>query len=441
MVALYVLLALGLVFLNAFFVATEFAIVKVRDTRIEELVSLGVKRAAATREVLRNLTAYLSACQLGITIASLGLGWVGEPAFARLIEPLLPGTGPGKSIATHSAALTLAFLLIMFLHVVLGEQAPKTIAIERAEGIALVVSRPIRIFHACFFPLIWLLNGAASLSVRLLGLTPPAEASVAHSEEELRMVLAMSRRSGLLSSRHAQLLENALDFADRTVRQIMVPRGDIAYLDVNRTNSENLSVARKGGHTRYPLCDGDLDHVVGVVNIKDLFLTPPETGETSDLRRLAREPLLFPESLELERALALFQKRHLHLGVVIDEYGGTSGIVTLEDVLEELTGEIQDEFDVEPPKVVDLADGRMSVDATLPRDEVEERLGIREDIEEEVDTLGGMVLARLGRIARAGDVVELGGRRIEVTRTRGRRIVSLLVYPPGPDGPDPGPRE
>ena len=432
MTTLAILLAIGLVLLNAFFVATEFAIVKVRHSRIQELVDGGLKRATAVRVVLSDLNAYLSACQLGITLASLGLGWVGEPAFARLFEPLFPGGGPGRSLAVHSAALTAAFLLITVLHVVVGEQAPKILALERPEAVALFVSWPIRIFYAALYPLIATLNRAAGIIVRALGLTPPPADSDAHSEEELRIVLAGSHAAGEISATHARLLENALDFADRTVRQIMVPRGDVVFLDVNRPYAANLAVARMGGHTRYPLCDRDLDHVLGVVNIKDLFLTPPRPRADSDLKAVAREPLLLPESLRLERALALFQKQHLHLGVVLDEYGGTSGIITLEDVLEELTGEIQDEFDQEPPKVLDVGGGRLSVDASLPLDDIEEKLGIREDVDEEVDSLGGLAIARLGRIAKAGDVVMLGGRRVEVTRVRGRRILRLLVHPPEP---------
>jgi len=432
MTTLAILLAIGLVLLNAFFVATEFAIVKVRHSRIQELVDGGLKRATAVRVVLSDLNAYLSACQLGITLASLGLGWVGEPAFARLFEPLFPGGGPGRSLAVHSAALTAAFLLITVLHVVVGEQAPKILALERPEAVALFVSWPIRIFYTALYPLIAVLNRAAGIIVRALGLTPPPADSDAHSEEELRIVLAGSHAAGEISATHARLLENALDFADRTVRQIMVPRGDVVFLDVNRPYAANLAVARMGGHTRYPLCDRDLDHVLGVVNIKDLFLTPPRPREDSDLKAVAREPLLLPESLRLERALAIFQKQHLHLGIVLDEYGGTSGIITLEDVLEELTGEIQDEFDQEPPKVLDVGGGRLSVDASLPLDDIEEKLGIREDVDEEVDSLGGLAIARLGRIAKAGDVVMLGGRRVEVTRVRGRRILRLLVHPPEP---------
>lgn len=429
---LYILLAFFLVALNAFFVATEFAIVKVRRTRIEELVDEGHRRAVAVREVLANLDSYLSATQLGITLTSLGLGWIGEPAFAHLLEPLFRSLGFLSSVATHTSAVVLAFLVITFLHVVFGELAPKTLAIERAEATSLLTSGPIRVFRFLFHPLIVVLNGAAGFAVRLMGLPPIPEADRAHSEEELRMILAFSHRSGVLSANHARLLENVLDFAERSVRQIMIPRGDIVFLDVNRSYADNLSLARESGHTRYPLCDGDLDKIVGVLHIKDLFLSPSVGGEAIDLRSLAREPLFLPESLELESVLAEFQTHRMHLGLVIDEYGGTSGVVSLEDVLEELTGEIQDEFDSEPPKVQSLPGGRLAVDASLARDEIEDQVGLLEESEEEVETLGGLVLARLGRIAKAGDVVEIGGRKVEVSRVRGRRILRLIVHPKEP---------
>ena len=422
---LYVLLALGLVALNAFFVATEFAIVRVRTTRIDELVAKGVRRAAATRTVLQDLNAYLSACQLGITLASLGLGWVGKPAFAHLLEPVLGGLGFWSEATAASISITLAFAIITFLHVVLGELAPKTIAIERAEATALLIAWPIRIFNVLLFPFIWSMNGLANLAVRAIGLRPVSDESLAHSEEELRMILSVSQRSGTLPEAHAELLENALDFTERAVRQIMVPRADIVWLDARRPHEDNVRVVRESAHTRYPLCEGDVDHVVGVLNLKDLFLQPPGT----DLRQMARKPLFVPDGLSIDRVLRQFQRSRTHLAVVIDEYGGTSGVVTIEDVLEELIGEIQDEFDEEAPKVQDLGGGRLSVDASVPADEIAETLGIADGADEEVDTLGGLVLARLGRIARPGDVVTLGNRRVEVSRMRGRRIVRLTVHP------------
>lgn len=239
------------------------------------------------------------------------------------------------------------------------------------------------------------------------------------------MILSVSQRSGALPEAHAELLENALDFSERTVRQIMVPRADIVWLDARRSYEENVAVVRESAHTRYPLCDGDVDHVVGILNLKDLFLEQPG----AHLRNLARKPLFVPESVSIDRVLREFQRSRTHQAVVIDEYGGTSGVVTIEDVLEELIGEIQDEFDEEAPKVQDLGGGRLSVDASVPADEIAETLGIHDDADEEVDTLGGLVLARLGRIARPGDVVILGSRRVEVSRVRGRRIVRLIVHP------------
>lgn len=426
----YILVALGLVVLNAFFVATEFAIVRVRVTRIDALVERGVKRATATKVVLEDLNAYLSACQLGITLASLGLGWVGDLAFAPLLESLFAGLGGMRAAASHTAAVALSFALITVLHVVLGEQAPKTLAIERAEATALLTAWPIRIFNALFYPVIWALNGMSNVSVRLLGLTAASEASLAHSEEELRMILGVSQRSGLLQQAHAELLENALDFSDRTVRQIMVPRGDIAWLDADRSFEENLHTARESGHTRYPLCEGDLDGVIGIIHIKDLFVS--SESPIRDLRVIARRPLFVPESVPVDKLLSMFQKSRMHLAVAIDEYGGTSGVVSIEDVLEELIGEIQDEFDEEMPKVQDQGDGRLSVDAALPLTHVEDELGIPGVSDEEVDTLGGLVLAKLGRIARPGDSIVVGGRTIEVTRVRGRRIVRLTVHPAAP---------
>jgi CBS domain containing-hemolysin-like protein len=426
---LYLLLALALVALNAFFVATEFALVKVRATRIEELAARGVKSAQMTHEIIKNLNPYLAACQLGITLASLGLGWVGEPAFAHLIEPVFSWLGEGGTIASHTVAVTLAFILITLLHVVLGEVVPKTIAVDRAVQTAMAVAWPIRWFYLAFYPVIWATNELSLLIVRAMRLKPVSEKTTAHSEEEIRMIVARSRRGGVLSEIHAGLLARALDFADHTARQIMLPRGDIISLDVNRSYDDNLRTAREGGHTRYPVCDGDLDHVIGVVHIKDIFVHDEQISVSRDLRSVAREPMFVPESVPIEKLLTDFRKAHLHMGIVIDEHGGVAGLVTLEDVLEELTGEIQDEFDQEEPKVRRLPDGLLSVDAALPLDELAE-IGMDGPDDEEVDTLGGLVITKLGRMPRVGDSVEIDGHSVEVSRMQGRRILRLLVQPP-----------
>jgi CBS domain containing-hemolysin-like protein len=427
-----VLLALAVVFVNAFFVAAEYAIVRVRATRIEDLVGRGVRRASAVREVLRTLDRSISACQLGITLASLGLGWIGEPAFAHLIAGAFAGTARIGPAAAHSAAVAMSFLLITFLHVVLGELVPKTIAIAHAESTALLLAWPLRLFRFLLYPLIAFMNGSANLTVRLIGLRPPAAATLAHSEAELRMILAVSRKSGVLSESHGRLLANALDFPDRAVRQIMVPRGDILYLDLARSYAENVSRAREYGHTRLPLCDGSMDRVLGIVHIKDLFVAPPPSVGAPDLRALARAPLFVPANAKIQQVLTQFQRGKQHLGIVVDEYGGTAGLVTLEDVLEELIGDIQDEFDQEAPRIQPLPDGRVLVDASMTVSDFEDAVGVREEFEEDVDTVGGLVLARLGRLARVGDAVPFGGRRLEVARVRGRRILRVAVSAPEP---------
>lgn len=420
---LYIVIAFAAVAINAFFVASEFAIVRVRATRIEDLVQRGVPRAAAAREVLRNLDAMISACQLGITLASLALGWIGEPAFAHLLAPAFAWMGRFGPAAAHTAAIGASFFLITFLHVVIGELVPKSIAISHAESTALAVSWPLRFFRFCFYPLIGVMNGAANVVVRAMRLSPPTEASLAHSEAELRMILAISRKSGVLSESHGRLLANALDFADRAVRQIMVPRADVLWLDRSRPYAENVARAREFGHTRLPLCDGTIDHVVGIVNVKDLF-------DASDLDKVARPPLYVPESAKIQQALALFQRQKFHLGIVVDEYGGTAGLVTLEDILEELIGDIQDEFDEESPKVQTQADGRLRLDASLTIAELEAATGAHEDVDEDVETVGGLIQARLGRLARIGDSIAFGGRTLEVVRVRGRRILRVAVSTP-----------
>ncbi len=427
--AVLALVALAAVGINAFFVAAEYAIIRVRVTRIEDLVQRGVPRAAAAREVLRHLEAMISACQLGVTFASLALGWIGEPAFAHLIEPWFTWLGRWGTGAAHTAAILLSFLLITYLHVVIGELVPKTVAIGHAESTALAVSWPLRIIRFLFYPLISFMNRSAGVVIRTMHLAPPTEASLAHSEAELRMILAVSRKSGALSESHGRLLSNALDFADRAVRQIMVPRADVLWLDLNRSYAENSARSREYGHTRLPLCDGTIDNVVGIIHVKDLFVAPPPSKSRPDLRALARTPLYVPENAKIQQALALFQRQKSHLGIVVDEYGGTSGLVTLEDILEELIGDIQDEFDQEAPRVQKQPDGRLALDAAMTIAELEDATGSHEDVTEDVETIGGLVQARLGRLARVGDSIVFGGRSLQVTRVKGRRILRVAVSP------------
>ena len=427
----YLLLAALLVFLNAFFVAAEFAIIKVRSTRVEELVREGVRGSVAAQSAIQNLDAYLSATQLGITLASLGLGWIGEPAFASLISPLLGAVGIWSENAVHSVTLTIAFALITFLHIVLGELAPKSIAIRRPEEISLLVSPPLRLFYRIFYPALWFLNASSNFFLRMLRIAPASESERAHSEEELRVLLTESHRIGTLSASKRTLLENVFDYTRRSAKHIMVPRAHLVYLSLLGPLSQNLETIRQSQHTRYPLCNDDIDHVVGMIHAKDLFQPVEGLHDATDLLKLKRDILFVPESRPLELLQRDFQQRRVHMAVVVDEYGGTSGLVTLEDILEEIVGEIQDEFDTEAPRMESTPEGHL-VDGLVLLEEIAARLNIAVP-EHESATLGGFVIARLGRIARIGDLVSLEGYTAKVIEMKGRRVSKLLLAPSRPD--------
>jgi len=434
---LSLIVAIVLVILNAFFVTAEFAMVKVRATRVQELIQEGRHGASATESIIRDIEGYLPATQLGITVASLGLGWVGEPAFAQLITPLLAAVGVWSATVVHSISLTIAFALITFLHIVLGELAPKTLAIQYPEQVALAVATPLRMFRRLFYPALWLLNRSANAFLLLLGIAPASDADRVHSEEELRLLMAESHRTGTLSASKRTLLENIFDYTRRFAKHIMVPRAEIVYLSLEYSLSENLAIIRHNQHTRYPLCENDIDHVIGMIHAKDLF--QPEEGlrETADLLKIKREILFVPETRPLDLLQRDFQQRRVHMAIVVDEYGGTSGLVTLEDILEEIVGEIQDEFDAEPPKIESTPEGYV-VDGLVLIEDVAERLGV-DPPESESNTLGGFVIARLGRIARVGDVVTLDGYDVKVIEMKGRRVSKLLLArrPEGEAAPPP----
>ncbi|HUO85750.1 MAG TPA: hemolysin family protein [Thermoanaerobaculia bacterium] len=415
-------LALFLVLLNGFFVAAEFALVKVRPTQIEPHLARGKKSATVARHMITHLDAYLSATQLGITLASLALGWIGEPAFSWLLEPIvmaIPGASPAL---LHSLSLTLAFAVITILHIVLGELAPKSLAIRKPEASALVVAVPLYAFYKLTYPAIWLLNHAANALLRLFGIPPVSESELAHDEEELRLLLASSP-AAVLSKHKRELLANIFDLSKRFARQIMVPRADVVYLSTTKTFEENLETARDSGHTRLPLCDGDLDHVVGLVHIKDLFRTlEPITSVTE----VARDIAFVPETLSIDRLLARMRGERLHLAAVLDEYGGVSGIVTLENVIEEIVGQIQDEFDLEPPELVRKRDDVYEISGGMLVLDLEQALGV-EFSDRDEDTVGGVILSELGGRPEEGDAVELGPLSLSILEVEGNRIQRVRV--------------
>ena len=423
-----VLFGLFLVFLNGYFVAAEFSIVKVRETRIQELIQQGNHTAHRARSLIRKMDEYLSATQLGITLASLGLGWIGEPAFAALFRPLFKAVGMGMTPSlSHTLAVISAFLLITFLHIVLGELAPKSLAIQRPESVVLWIASPLMWFYKLSYPFIWTLNGMANFFLRLCGATPMSEAHLAHSEEELRLILAHSYEKGVLGRDETRILERVFDFADRSVRQVMVPSVEVVFLDVQKGLEENLEVAREDKHTRYPLCEGSLDRVLGIAHVKDLFWKYEVVGTNFDILEIKRPVKFVPESKHIKTLLTEFRHTQTHLAVAVDEYGSTVGIVTLEDILEELVGEIQDEFDIEaPPRMIQKKDDlHYVVQGRALLEELEDELEIKID-DAENDTIGGHVMMELGRTAKVGDEVIVADLwRVRVVGMKGLQITDL----------------
>jgi CBS domain containing-hemolysin-like protein len=413
--------ALLLVALNGFFVAAEFALVKVRPTQIDPYVHEGKRNALVARHMIRHLDAYLSATQLGITLASLALGWIGEPAFAWIIEPAVSAFTDDPAVL-HSVALTISFLVITILHIVLGELAPKSVAIRKSEGTTLAIALPLFVFYKLTYPAIWILNHTANYLLRVVGIAPVSEGELAHTEEELRLLLSTSH-SSVVSKQTRELLDNIFELKHRVARQIMVPRQDVIYLSTMRTMAENMRIARRSGHTRFPLCEGDLDHVVGLIHIKDLFR---KDRPIATLREVAREIAFVPETLELDRLLKRMRLERFHLAAVIDEYGGVSGVVTLEDVLEEIVGTIQDEFDVEKPEIRTGEDGSWMVSGGMLVEDLEDELDIELSDRDE-DTIGGVVLSELGRTPEVGDRIELGPVALEVLDVDNNRIKDLRL--------------
>lgn len=414
--------AVVLVALNGFFVAAEFALVKVRPTQLEPFVADGQRRAKVAKHMVRHLDAYLSATQLGITLASLALGWIGEPAFAWVIAPVVRPFTAGNPALLHSAALTVSFLVITILHIVLGELAPKSIAIRKAEGTTLMIALPLFVFYKITYPAIWLLNHTANYLLKLVNIEPMGESEITHDEEELRLLLSSSHPSRL-SLQKREILDNVFELSHRVARQIMLPRQDVVYLSTTRPVAENLRIARRSGHTRFPLCESDLDHVIGVIHIKDIFRR--ERPITS-FQEVAREIAFVPETLELDRLLKRMRTERFHLAAVIDEYGGVSGVVTLEDVIEEIVGQISDEFDVDTPELLKIDEGIYEVSGGMLIEDLEDEMGIELSDRDE-DTVGGLVLSELGRNPAVGDLVELGPVTIAVVGIHLNRVNTVRI--------------
>lgn len=420
-----------LIGLTAFFVAAEFAIVKIRSTQLEPHLETGKKSAKAAKIVITHLDEYLSACQLGITITALGIGRLAEPTFERMLHPLLNYFNLGAGTVT-TVAIIVSFSIATFLHVVIGELAPKNIAIQKAEQVTLLVARPLIWFYRLLYPFIWLLNGSARLLVRILGFQPMASHEQSHTEEELRLILADSYKSGEINQAEMMYVNNIFEFDERVAREIMVPRTEMVYFSKDDDISENLDVILEGQYTRYPVADDDKDNIVGLVNLKEVFSGHIQgtQGKTVKIEEFVRPILHISEATPIKQVLLKMQKERIHMAIVNDEYGGTAGLVTVEDILEEIVGDIRDEFDEdEVPDVQEINEKTLIVSGKIHLEDLNNILGIELLEDDEVDTIGGWIFTT-NLDAQEGVIIEYEDYQFIIEEMDGYQIKKVKVIRP-----------
>lgn len=414
--------------LTAFFVATEFAIVKVRHTRIDQLVAEGRKGSLAAKHVTSHLDEYLSACQLGITVTALGIGMVGESTFEFILHPLFNNIGISTD-NIHYFTIGGAFAIATFLHVVVGELAPKTVAIQKAEAVTLVFAKPIMIFYKILYPFIWFLNGSARVLVGMFGMKPASEHELSHTEEELRLLLAESFKSGEINQNELKYVNNVFEFDDRIAREIMVPRTEIIGFEKKATFHEVLTLISEERYTRYPVYDGDRDNIIGFINIKD-FLTQGMsnrvTAETFTMERFTNPVINTMDTIPINTLLLKMQKERTHIAILLDEYGGTSGLVTVEDILEEIVGEIRDEFDEdEVADIRKLKDDHYLVHSMVLLEDVAKLLRIELE-SDDVDTIGGWYYSQDVDLL-MDNHIEYGGYKFSIHEKDGHQLQFIDV--------------
>jgi CBS domain containing-hemolysin-like protein len=438
-ITLKILAVFALVLLNGFFVAAEFALVRTRETQLDILVAKGWRRAKMAQHIVRHLNSYLSATQLGITMASLGLGWIGQPVFTTLLEPLLIPLGVVSDAWLHSISFAIGFSALTFLHITVGELAPKWLTIQKPLPVALGAAYPLRWFYLAFYPFNRLLNRAARWLLERIGIEPDGVTDRVQSEEELRLLVASVPHSGTAGGRN--LILNALDLRHRVAREVMRPRHEIIAFNTDASLVDCLALAEKTRYSRFPLCEGgDLDKTRGVVHIKDLYPAvrdPALAGRTAaDLLPVARPLIYVPETARLEKLLQMFLERKLHFAIVVDEYGGTIGIATLENVLEALVGQIQDEFDQEKSELTLVSENVWEAAGTLPLHELEKIIG-KTHLEETVATASGWMTQKLGGFPKAGDALTIGACELRVEEMDGPRVARLKIARRAvPDNPE-----
>lgn len=418
--------ALFLVFLNGFFVLSEFAIVKIRRSRLEELVKREVPGAKLALRITGKLDSYLSATQLGITLSSLGLGWIGEPAIARLLEvpfKYLIGDNP---VLLHSVSFIIAFSFITLLHVVAGEIVPKSIAIAKAEKCVLMIARPLHIFWILFFPLIRIFDFLAFYALRKMDIKPASEGEEsAHSEEELKIIVGESLKGGYLDTIENEIIQNAVSFSDTMAKEIMTPRKDMICLYNDNTYEENIKIVTSTNHTRYPYCKEGKDNIIGMVHLRDLLESMLSNNPPKELQNLVREMIIVPESASISNILIQMNRRQIHTALVVDEYGGTAGLLTMEDILEEVIGDISDEHDKKNDDYHKISEDSYSFDGMLDLERVADVLGISFEEDTEQVTIGGYVFNLLERLPVVGDIISDEFCVYEVLATEGARIVRI----------------
>lgn len=424
-----ILAVLVLVFINGFFVAAEFALVSVRPTRIDQLVAEGSARAKLVKRAMDDPNRFISAAQVGITIASLLLGALGEPALAHIFEPIFDTFLPERLgfITSHTVAFVLALVAITYLHIVLGEQVPKMLALQRAEGTIMNTAGITQRLALIFRPLIAALYWGTEVILKVLGLKWQGEHSLVYSEEELKMLVTASTQSGVLDESEQQIINRVFSFTDMTADQVMVPRTEMSCVPVNVSLQALIDLAVRDGHTRFPVYDGTIDNIVGVVHTKDLVrVLGGSRAARFNIRQILRDVLTVPETMPVDDLMREMQQRRNHMAIVIDEYGGTAGLVTLEDLLERLVGDVQDEFQAEEPDVERLPEGGAMINGLVSVDEFNEAFDVQIE-DPDYNTIGGVVFGKLGRKPEVGDTVEVDSMTLCVEAMDGLRIAKLRM--------------
>ena len=422
-----ILITLFLVALNGFFVAAEFSIVKVRASQIELRIRSGNSLAKIAQNLIHHLDAYLSATQLGITLASLGLGWIGESVVTALILNIMEFFGLAINPETaHSVALPIAFLTITFLHIIFGELAPKSMAIQRPEQVAMFIAIPLRVFYLIFKPFIWVLNTFANFIIKRLGFEPVSEEEDQHSSEELRLLIDEGGKSGVIDTDEHKLIENIFDFAETPAKQIMVPRRKIFGIEYGKATPEILENFIDEGYSRVPIYRSTIDNIIGVIYAKDLISIMHHENLIL-LHDIIRRPYFINEDQKINGLLRDMQQDKVHLAIVLDEFGGTAGLVTLEDIIEEIVGEIQDEYDEEQPPVVKINDYEFVMDAGLSIDDANDHLPVPLPEDDDYETLAGLIIDEIGRIPEAGEIINLINYKCEILKRSTRSVEQIKL--------------